>query len=244
MTRYLLAAEELVAKAESYEGMRAGIADLGAVLDAPSYRCQPQGQAAWRDEHSEKSVAWLPKAASLLVLAMHHPRDQPRLDWFDRGNTAGNRRMQEVLESLAAWLLPAHRIHAQPLPYQPARGGIFLKDAAVLAGLGVMGQNNLFLHPQWGPRLRLRALLIQERLPAGERLRDFEPCRSCDQPCLSACSSGALKTGRYRRPPCAQRLERDRAHPIDSGQGGASGDPVLVTDWCRACELACPVGRY
>lgn len=241
MTRHSLAAEELLAKAQGFADMRAGIADVAAVLEAPSYRAR--GPGVWRDSHQEKAVRWLPKAGSLLVLAMHHPQDQPGLDWFERGDTAGNRRMQEALQRLATWLLLAHRIHAQPLPYQPARGGVFLKDAAVLAGLGVVGRNNLLLHPQWGPRLRLRAVLIQEHLPPSPRLEDFQPCRDCDLPCRTACPQDAFGPGRYQRPACLPRLEHDRAHPLDSGQSDAQGEPVLVTHWCRACEFACPVGR-
>jgi len=39
-------------------------------------------------------------------------------------------------------------INACPLPYRVEQGGILLKDAAVLAGLGVTGKNNLVITPQ------------------------------------------------------------------------------------------------
>ncbi|MBC8492582.1 MAG: hypothetical protein H8D43_02260 [Chloroflexi bacterium] len=39
-------------------------------------------------------------------------------------------------------------INACPQPYRVEQGRILLKDAAVLAGLGVMGKNNLVITPQ------------------------------------------------------------------------------------------------
>lgn len=234
-------AQALIAEAEATEGIHAGIAGLDAVLDGPSYRAAAQG--SWRSDHSEKKTTWLPNGRSLLVLAMRHPEAEPRLDWFDRGNTAGNRRMAEISEALSAWLLRTHGLPAQPLPYHVERGGVYLKDAAVLAGLGVIGKNNLLLHRRWGPRIRLRAVLIAGSLPSGGPIADFHPCRGCDAPCREACPENAFGGGKYHRPPCIRRLESDRAHPIDSGETDAEGHPIRVTDWCRRCEFACPVGR-
>jgi len=49
------------------------------------------------------------------------------------------------------------------------KGGVYLKDAAVVAGQGGVGKNNLLLDRRWGPRVRLRAVLIEESSPAGRR---------------------------------------------------------------------------
>jgi len=76
-----------------------------------------------------------------------------------------------------------------PLPYHIENGGIYLKDAAVLAGLGTIGRNNLLITPEFGPRVRLRALLAGVDLPptgpAG-----FDPCEGCPAPCLTDCLGG------------------------------------------------------
>ncbi|MCB2193932.1 MAG: hypothetical protein KQI62_20325 [Deltaproteobacteria bacterium] len=241
MSRHRLAAEELIIKAEAFEGVRAGIVGVQELLSSPSYQCLSQGD--WRDSHPEKAVTWLPKARSLLVLAMHHPPDHPSMDWFYRSNSPGNRRMYEISEKLAAWLLQAHNLHAMSLPYQQEQGGVFLKDAAVLAGLGVVGKNNLLLTPQWGPNVRLRAVLIQEQLPAGSPLNDFQPCLGCDMPCLSACPQEAFGSGQYHRPACIQRLEKDRTNPFDGGQSDPQGKPIMVIDFCRRCEFACRLSQ-
>jgi epoxyqueuosine reductase len=241
MTEHRQLAEELIAEAEKRDGFRAGIAAIDEVLDGPSYKAEAVGN--WKTNHSEKTTPWLPNARSLLVLAMHHPEDNPRLDWFDRGNNAGNRRMTEISEELGTWIYKTYGVRAQPLPYHVEKGGVYLKDAAVFAGLGVVGKNNLLLDRKWGPRVRLRAVLIEGSLPSGRPPEDFQPCQGCAMPCRTACPANAFALGQYDRPSCIQRLDSDRAHPIESGQKDSEGSPILVTDWCRRCEFACPVGE-
>ena len=241
MLRHHQLAKELIAEAEKWNGIRAGVAAIDEVLDGLSYKAE--AGVSWKDDHSEQTTSWLPNARSLLVLAMHHPEDDPRLDWFDRGNTAGNRRLTEISKSLVAWLLRTHGVRAQALPYQVERGGVYLKDAAVFAGLGVVGKNNLMLHRRWGPRVRLRSVLIEDRLPSSGPLENFDPCRRCAMPCRKACPKNAFGRGQYHRPACIQRLDSDRGHPVDSGKRDLEGSPILVTEWCRRCEFACPLGE-
>ena len=241
MTQHSDLAKELIAEAEKFDGIRAGIASVDKVLEGASYKAA--AGVKWQDDHAEQTIQWLPNAGSLLVLAMHHPRAKPELDWFDRGNTAGNRRMTEISKSLVAWLLRTHGIRGQALPYQKERGGVYLKDAAVLAGLGVMGKNNLVLHPIWGAGVRLRSVLIQAHLPASAPVDNFNPCFRCDMPCRKACPLNAFEGRRYHRPVCMQQLESDRENPIESGQIDSGGSPVFMTEWCRRCEFACPVGK-
>ena len=240
MTKNHQLAKELIAEAEKLDGFRAGIADIEKVLDGPSYKAVAEGE--WKTGHSESVTEWLSDARSLLVLAMHHPKEDPSLDWFDRGNTAGNRKMTQVSEDLATWIFETHGVRAQALPYHVEKGGVYLKDAAAFAGLGVVGKSNLFLDRKWGPRVRLRAVLIQDSLPTGHLLEDFQPCQGCDIPCQEACPDNAFATGQYHRPPCLEHLNSNRDNPIDSGQKNSEGSPILVTDWCRKCEFTCPAG--
>lgn len=242
MTNTRQIAEDLIAEAEKRENFRAGIADIDRVLDGQSYKA-PTPAGEWKTGHTEKADPWLPEARSLLVLAMHHPEDDPRLDWFDRGNTAGNRHMTTISQELAEWLNQTHGVRAQVLPYHVEKGGVYLKDAAVFAGLGVVGKNNLFLDQKWGPRVRLRSILIQGHLPPGGPLENFDPCHLCPMPCLEACPVNALDQGEYVRSTCMHHLESNRDNPIESGEKNAEGSPILVTDWCRRCEFACPAGE-
>jgi epoxyqueuosine reductase len=232
-------AKQLIAEAEKQDGIRAGLATVADVLNGPSYKAAA-GQA-WQCDHGEQTVQWLPNAESLLVLAMHHPKKRPELDWFDRGDTAGNRRLTKISEMLVEWLRDTHDIASQALPYQVERGGVYLKDAACLAGLGVIGNNNLLIHPQWGPGVRLRSILIQEPLPPSRTLEEFDPCHRCPMPCRKGCPKSAFAQGRYHRLPCMAQLESDRENKIEHGREDVDGPPLLVTAWCRRCELACPV---
>ena len=87
------------------------------------------------------------------------------------------------------------------LPYHVGKGGIFLKDAAVLSGLSIIGMNNLLITPEFGPRVRLRALCLDVEVePTGPV--DFAPCETCDMPCRQACPEESFKNGAYKRVLC------------------------------------------
>ena len=236
-------ANELIAEAEKRDGVQAGIADIADVLHSPSYKAVAGGDP-WQSDHAEQTVTWLPNARSLLTLAMHHPQERPELDWFDRGNTPGNRCLTQISEMLVEWLYDAHGIKAQALPYHAEKGGVYLKDAAYLAGLGVIGKNNLLIHPRWGPNLRLRSVLIQAHLPPSAPLAHYNPCCQCAMPCRIACPEKAFAQGRFHRPSCLLQLESDRANQIESGRENAEDSPHLVTAWCRRCEFSCPQAVY
>jgi epoxyqueuosine reductase len=85
--------------------------------------------------------------------------------------------------------------------------GIFPhKTAAVMAGLGSIGRNGLFLHREFGPRVRLATILTDMPLISEEAEgqspcrpdradgKETSPCSGCDE-CVRACPAMAL-TGR------------------------------------------------
>ena len=185
---------------------------------------------------------WPPKARSVLVLGLRHPENDLELDWWAGGNTTGNQRLMELSESLRQWLKHEHHIDAHPLPYHVERGGLFLKDAAVLAGLGIIGRNNLLVHPDWGPRIRLRCILIEEDLETSGLIERFSPCETCGELCHKACPQNAFSSGIYHRPSCIIQMDADVAHALPTGEIDEQGNPIRVIRYCRACELACPVG--
>jgi epoxyqueuosine reductase len=214
-------AREVVQKAVSLGASLAGIADVEALRVSPSHRCRP--------------VRWPPDARSAIVLALAHPPLQHRLDQWDGqpGGTPGNRRLIRSASALVRWLKDRHGIAARTMPYQIERGGVFLKDAAVLAGLGVIGRNNLLVTPAFGPRIRLRAILAATLLTPDGPVADFSPCDGCPEFCRRACPQDAFRSGAYDRRCCLCQMWRDE-NAADAG-GGIS--------YCRICELACPVGR-
>ncbi len=111
----------------------------------------------------------------MLVLGLHHPKADPRLDYWERGDTWGNRRLREISLELQHWLRWTYHVYAYPLPYHVEKGGVFLKDAADLSGIGIIGRNNLLVHPSWGPRIRLRALLLEDEFQPTDAWKTLHP---------------------------------------------------------------------
>jgi epoxyqueuosine reductase len=176
--------------------------------------------------------------ASLLVLALKHPDAEPELDWWGEGpgGTKGNRRLIAISRQLKRFL-SEFDVGAHPLPYHPWKGGVLLKDAAVLAGLGCIGDNNLLITPPYGTRVRLRAILLDLQTEP-EPGPAFAPCTTCDHSCWRACPQQAFSSGAYEKAPCARQMELDETNA--SARTQAQGNPVSIA-YCRACELACPV---
>ena len=112
-------------------------------------------------------------------------------------------------------------------------GDLSYRHAAVEAGMGELGVNNLLLVPGYGARVRLVALLTDARLKAGT---SEEPglCRpeSCRYACVRACPVGALSED--GRPTDKVKCLK---HYLKLGMPGQSGVR------CGLCIAACPAGR-
>jgi len=235
--------QEIVAKAESLkEGICAGVVRLKDVLQGPSYQVVQDGAVRTTHFSDDLQVDWPADGLSFIVLGLRHPLSEPRLDWWERGDTLGNRHLRRASQTLKRWFKKEHGLDVVPLPYHVEKGGIFLKDAAALAGLGVMGRNNLLIHPQWGPRIRLRALLVKEVLAPTNALQGFAPCETCEGFCKKACPVVAFEQGCYHRPDCLEQMNQDEANRGADGDINVHGFRLMAVKYCRACELACPVG--
>jgi epoxyqueuosine reductase len=183
-----------------------------------------------------------PYPASVLVLGLEHPQDQPELDWWDdgEGGSPGNRALIRITGALQQWIAEKLALEVKPLPYHVEKGGLFLKDAAVLAGLGALGSNNLVVTEAFGPRVRFRALLIEADIEPTAPL-DFAPCRGCGTVCRSVCPQDAFARGTYDRLACNEQMEADqRCKAATAPPDGTPPRPCIT--YCRGCEFACPVG--
>lgn len=243
----------------------AGAVAWDRLMAGPSYAVQPfmptwGGVGAGHPGRApEPDLDFKPK--SLVVVGVAHPGGRPELDWWQEhipSRTLGNQALAKVTKGVARWLREEHGVAARDLAYHPERGGVFLKDAAVLAGLGVVGRSNLFMCPELGPRVRLRALAVGAELTPGEPLA-WDPCLECEGPCRPACPQGAMapngrkwppdapsllpgRDGAYAREACNRRMEAD----IGAGRMVVLPEreqPSKQVRYCRRCELACPVGR-
>jgi epoxyqueuosine reductase len=224
----------IIHKARELGASLAGIASVAELQRSPSYSIYDE--SPYYDGY--KGVEWPAYARSVLVLALVHSPSEPELDWWSDipGRTKGNRQLVDIAESLTAWLA----IDAYPLPYRLEQGGILLKDAAVLAGLGVIGKNNLVITPEFGPRVRLRGVFLDVDLePSGPI--EFDPCEGCDMPCRRACPRQAFRSGSYSRALCDLQMDEDVANSELLENWVEDESRSKVVKYCRACELACPV---
>ena len=101
----------------------------------------------------------------------------------------------------------------RPLPYRVEQGGVLLKDAAVLAGLGTIGKNNLVITPEYGPHVRLKATFLDVDLePTGPI--DFTPCEGCDILCRRVYPQEAFRSVCYSRALCDTQMGEDVANEV------------------------------
>lgn len=259
-------ASELLRRAKSLGADLAGFAAVDQLKTAPSFTFAPQMRYDADAIGSRKStlglppgeVAWPENARTVMVIAVHHPEDQPEMDWwFGRIDPPGNKTLARIVRELCDWLRSIE-IGVVHLPYHVEQGGTYLKDAAVLAGLGAIGRNNILVTPQFGPRVRLRALTLDLELrPTGPTA--FDPCQGCAMPCRRACGKKAFaqqiytaerygqdilpgREGVFSRPAC--NIQMDEDNDVASPQQVEGYDePVKIIKYCRRCELSCPVGK-
>jgi epoxyqueuosine reductase len=258
---------QIIDRAQAMGAAMAGIASVELLKRSPSHEALKRLRLDDFDE-----VNWPPKARSVLVIALSHPPEKPELDWSDAsGNTPGNRRLTRINRDLSVWIERRLGIINHPLLYFVQEGGIYLKDAAVLAGFGCIGKNNILITPDLGPRVRLRAMLLEDELtPTGPI--SFDPCDGCEEPCRQACPQNAFdgavfssvetglsalpgRDGSYSRPRCNTQMGNDfddagltvvegymsELHQSSVEMEGASQSGEGIK-WCRRCELACPIG--
>ncbi|WP_292521325.1 hypothetical protein [Methanoculleus sp.] len=164
-----------------------------------------------------------------IILGLYHDPAHPELDLWEAGRgTPGDRILRDIGRVLGRWLHETYGVRARVVPYQLEDGGIYLKDAASLAGVGRIGKNNLVLVPGYGPRVRFRAVWVDLECLEPALPEQTLPCAGCEGCCIHACPMDAFSTGRYSRERCLARMNADKT----SGRGRI--------DHCRACELACP----
>jgi epoxyqueuosine reductase len=257
--------ERIIEKAKALGASLAGVADVAQLKQSPSHLVYPNiecnsgaGADGTADDAASGGVFWPEGFKSAVVIALEHSEEQPELDWWHgKRSPPGNRILMRISAALSKWVVQTLGLSTHRLPYHIDRGGIFLKDAAVLAGLGCIGKNNLLVTPEFGPRIRLRAMLIDVAIATTGPIA-YDPCGLCDQPCRRACPQGAFddtpmssdqmgltalpgRDGSFSRSVCNIQMVED----IDAaGQGinPRSGHMEKIVKHCRRCELACPVG--
>lgn len=240
----------------------AGIAGAEALKESPSHVIYPQmddygGIGTVKDDTvpDGQMFKWPHKGKSVLVIGLSHPQDKPELDWWDGKGTPGNRMLIDIMKRTRHRIEKDLKLSTRKLHYYVEQGGAFLKDAAVLAGLGCIGKNNLLVTPSYGPRIRLRASILDAEI-APDGPVSFDPCRDCKVYCRKVCPENAMhdkvpffetmdgsrevpgRDGTYDRHKCNIRMEKD----IRESKDDVSGSQAPIK-YCRKCEFVCPAGR-
>ena len=160
----------------------------------------------------------------ILDLWLHTP------SWKDQGKP--DRAFEdEILRGVSlrlSLLLERKGYWAQPANYAP---GLYLKEAGVLAGLGIIGKNNLLVTEKYGPRIRLRAVNTNASLKPDPVMEGLDYCHECNI-CVEACPANAFDTGKYDKEACLSYCE-DNLKEV-------SQYSVL---WCMECSNICPIGK-
>lgn len=112
---------------------------------------------------------------------------------------------------------------------------------AVRAGLGFIGKNHLFIHPQLGSYVHIGILALQSEVRGGGiHMQDMvSPCTECDR-CLRACPTGALRTDLFDARRCVSYLTIERKEALPAEHEGA---PYMNLYGCDCCQMACPINR-
>jgi epoxyqueuosine reductase len=246
----------MIEKARAMGTVLAGIASLERLSRSPSHRLLREIP----DLSPDHSIKWPGGARSALVIALSCPQDEPELDWWGLSGSPGKRILMDINRELSLWIEEEFGIKTHILNYSVVECGAYLKDAAVLAGLGCIGRNNLLVTPEFGSRVRLDGLLLEEELdPTGPI--DFDPCDGCEEPCRKACPQNSFeeialssvetgmaalpgRDGRFSRGRCMIQMKKDEADgrvALDELRMGVLRGGGFIK-YCRRCEFACPVG--
>ncbi len=137
--------------------------------------------------------------------------------------------------------LPIPASQSVPTPSDPNgyHGRYSHKEGACRAGLGTMGKSGLFLHRQWGPRVRIGTVFTDCPLPVPTAQFPPSVCGDC-QACVAACPAQAIR-GETWRPDipefslvdpraCSRYMKEHFGH---IGRGAV----------CGICMRVCPKGK-
>lgn len=196
----------------------------------------------------EDAPAGLGTAISIVVplldAVVEEIEDGPTHTYFHHYRTVNAFIDQTLLK--AALMLQREGWRALPIPAsqtlytggERAHSGRYShKKAAVLAGLGTIGRNCLFLHRVHGPRVRLGTLFTDCPVETAAEPRPFS-CGGCRR-CVEACPAGAI-TGADWFPGVEREVLFDahrcndymRGHFMHIGRGAV----------CGVCMRVCPAG--
>jgi epoxyqueuosine reductase QueG len=135
-----------------------------------------------------------------------------------------------------------------------ARGSLSLTHCARDASFGTLGDNTLFIHPEFGNRLALAAVITEAVLEKSPLPSSLPVCSHCNR-CIDACPALALQKGKVDMLACrnlaaylpgpllplARRaLQWEWSCSLSSFLVNRIGPYVRVRPGCSECLVSCP----
>jgi len=131
-----------------------------------------------------------------------------------------------------------------------------------MGGLGCIGKNNLLITPEYNPRIRLRAMIIDMKIESTEPM-PFDPCSNCKEYCLTNCPVSAFdnivhhkevigindlpgRIGNYSYLKCNKQMKEDME---TTNKNNIFNNKISIKKiyepikYCRICKFACPIGK-
>jgi epoxyqueuosine reductase len=221
----------------------ADIAEIEAVETPPGRGIQKP--SAIRPEARSVVVLGIPITDEAMNASISIPTDDGKYLYYNFYYEITEARAWRV----ARWLWEERQVRSMPTHR------IAMKPAAALSGIGFVGHNTQVITPDFGPRVRFVALLVDERIePDAPYTRDL----CADQPrcrerslCVAACPYRAIAPGPSLGVPAGEKvfLEKCVVYHV--------ADRTIDKRWekyirrlsdrgfmeCTLCNLACPYGE-
>jgi epoxyqueuosine reductase QueG len=231
-------------------------ADLVGVITAESIDEVPSYWVGWGfNDYTRKTGDYMEGTRSVIMLGYHAWDDVCEIVAISGGRLEAYAymRMEVNARNLVNFLREeGHRamIAGDLLPK---------KRMAQLAGFGSYGKNCLIINPDYGPWLRLQAVLTDAELIPDPPFED-DLCGDCEE-CIKACPVSALYPYRVHPERCLAGPHDDEWVKLITGETRydsiRQGPPELqlifdehsptITEnsrlMCTTCQRACPYGR-
>jgi len=218
-------------------------ADLVGVVSAETIDAFPKQWVGWKiQDYTQKTTEIMQDAKSLVVLGCHV--------WDDI--------LEVALRKKDAWMYPGYfplstvtrevafcleRKGYKAIAFPPR---LPLKRLAQLAGFGAFGKNSLIINPNFGPWIRLGAVLTNAEMVA-DRPFEEDLCGDCEN-CIDACPVNALAPYKVDSEKCLVGIHLlDQEIPNTNLRKILSHyEPTLTKNshlMCMECQKACKFGK-
>jgi len=218
-------------------------ADLVGVVSAETIDAFPRHWVGWKiQEYTQKTTEIMEGAKSVIMLGYHV--------WDDI--------LEVALRKKETWVYPGYfplstvtrevAFYLEKKDYEaivsPSR--LPYKRLAQLAGFGAFGKNSLIINPNFGPWIRLGAVLTNAEMVVDKPFEE-DLCGNCEN-CVDACPVNALTPYKVDSENClvGSHLLDQKISKTDLSMILSRYEPTLTKNshlMCMECQKACKFGR-